>query len=153
MGSDSTIAAAEAIGYKSSGLDLDPEYFRLAGKAIPRLAALYPHFKAQEIEVEHFRVFRLFRGPNPVPRPFNDSTIQPFNDSTIQRISVDSPQSSPLTMRRKPGPLVRMPDQEALAPPATTGPLMSRQLEAGNVGLNSTRYVRSAMAVQFRDKF
>src|SRR5207247_541542 len=79
MGSDSTIAAAEAIGYKSSGLELDPEYFRLAGKAIPRLAALYPHFKGQEIEVEHFRVFRLFRGPNPVPRPFNDSTIQPFN--------------------------------------------------------------------------
>ena len=52
MGSGSTIAAAEAIGYESKGLELDPEYFRLAGKAIPRLAALYPHFHGEEIEVE-----------------------------------------------------------------------------------------------------
>jgi len=52
MGSGSTIAAAKAIGYASTGLELDPEYFHLAEKAIPRLAALYPHFKGQEIEVE-----------------------------------------------------------------------------------------------------
>jgi site-specific DNA-methyltransferase (adenine-specific) len=52
MGSGSTIAAAEAVGYTATGLELDTEYFRLAEKAIPRLAALYPHFKGQEIEVE-----------------------------------------------------------------------------------------------------
>ena len=52
MGSGSTIAAAEAIGYDSIGLELDAEYFQLAQKAIPRLAALYPYFDGQEIEIE-----------------------------------------------------------------------------------------------------
>ena len=52
MGSGSTIAAAEAVGYHSTGLELDAEYFRLAQKAIPRLAGLYPQFTGQEIEVE-----------------------------------------------------------------------------------------------------
>ena len=45
-------AAADAIGYSCTGLELDPHYFRLAEKAIPRLAALYPHFKGEQIEVE-----------------------------------------------------------------------------------------------------
>ncbi|HTX20838.1 MAG TPA: site-specific DNA-methyltransferase [Candidatus Aquilonibacter sp.] len=52
MGSGSTIAAAEAIGYNSIGLELDAEYFQLAQKAVPRLAALYPCFNGQEIEIE-----------------------------------------------------------------------------------------------------
>jgi len=52
MGSGSTIAAAEAVGYASTGLELDAEYYRLARESIPRLAALYPHFNGQEIEVE-----------------------------------------------------------------------------------------------------
>jgi hypothetical protein len=52
MGSGSTVAAAQAVGYTSTGLELDSEYFHLAEKAIPRLAALYPRFKGREIEVE-----------------------------------------------------------------------------------------------------
>src|SRR5438046_733038 len=52
MGSGSTIAAAEAVGYAATGLELDTEYFRLAERAIPRLAALYPEFKGQAIDVE-----------------------------------------------------------------------------------------------------
>src|SRR5438552_1252172 len=52
MGSGSTIAAARAVGYRSTGLEVDTEYFRLAERAIPRLAALYPRFKGQEMEVE-----------------------------------------------------------------------------------------------------
>src|SRR5439155_26871634 len=52
MGSGSTIAAAEAVGYTATGLELDTEYFRLAQKAIPRLASLYPEFKGQAIDVE-----------------------------------------------------------------------------------------------------
>ena len=51
MGSGSTIAAAEAVGYASLGVELDAEYFRLAGKAIPCLAALYPDFTGQELEM------------------------------------------------------------------------------------------------------
>jgi hypothetical protein len=47
-----TIAAAEAVGYAATGLELDNEYFRLAERAIPRLAALYPEFKGQAIDVE-----------------------------------------------------------------------------------------------------
>ena len=39
-GSGSTLAAAEAVGYASIGLERDPEYVRLAKTAIPKLAAL-----------------------------------------------------------------------------------------------------------------
>lgn len=39
-GSGSTLAAAEAIGYESIGVERDPGYFALATEAIPRLAAL-----------------------------------------------------------------------------------------------------------------
>jgi site-specific DNA-methyltransferase (adenine-specific) len=38
-GSGSTLAAAEAVGYESVGVERDPDYFRLAVEAIPRLAA------------------------------------------------------------------------------------------------------------------
>lgn len=37
MGSGSTVAAAEALGYPSIGLEIHPEYFALARKAIPLL--------------------------------------------------------------------------------------------------------------------
>jgi len=39
-GSGSTLAAAEALGYESVGVESDSRYFRLARSAIPRLAAL-----------------------------------------------------------------------------------------------------------------
>jgi DNA modification methylase len=52
MGSGSTIAAAEAVGYDSIGLEVDGEYFSSAKKSIPRLAALYPTFKGESIEAE-----------------------------------------------------------------------------------------------------
>jgi len=39
-GAGSTLAAAEAVGYESIGVERDPEYFRIARQAIPRLAAL-----------------------------------------------------------------------------------------------------------------
>ena len=38
MGSGSTIAAALANGYRSIGLERDPDYFRIADRAIPALA-------------------------------------------------------------------------------------------------------------------
>jgi DNA modification methylase len=39
-GAGSTLAAAEAVGYESIGVERDAEYFRIAREAIPRLAAL-----------------------------------------------------------------------------------------------------------------
>ncbi|MGD0651196.1 MAG: DNA methyltransferase [Verrucomicrobiia bacterium] len=42
MGSGSTIAAAAACGLTSVGLEVNAEYFRMAGKAIPALTALTP---------------------------------------------------------------------------------------------------------------
>ena len=39
-GSGSTLAAATAVGYDSIGIESDPEYARLAERAIPKLAAL-----------------------------------------------------------------------------------------------------------------
>lgn len=40
MGGGSTIAAACAVGYRSIGIESDPEFYRMAAQAIPRLAAL-----------------------------------------------------------------------------------------------------------------
>lgn len=39
-GSASTLAAAEAVGYRSIGIERDESYFKLAREALPRLAAL-----------------------------------------------------------------------------------------------------------------
>jgi len=40
MGSGSTIAAASALGLNSIGLEVNPEFFKMATRAIPKLAAL-----------------------------------------------------------------------------------------------------------------
>ena len=40
MGSGSTIAAATACGFRSIGIEMDGEYFRMAEEAIPQLAQL-----------------------------------------------------------------------------------------------------------------
>ncbi|MGD1327125.1 DNA methyltransferase [Pandoraea pnomenusa] len=40
MGAGSTLAAANAVGYDSCGVELDPEFFELATKAVPKLAAV-----------------------------------------------------------------------------------------------------------------
>ncbi len=45
MGSGSAIAACAALGLQSIGLEVDPEYFEMARKAIPRLAALRVTFQ------------------------------------------------------------------------------------------------------------
>ena len=42
-GSGSTLAAAEAVGYESIGLEKDVKYFSMARTAIPKLAALQPN--------------------------------------------------------------------------------------------------------------
>jgi tRNA G10 N-methylase Trm11 len=39
-GSGSTLAAANAVGYQSIGLEKDPTYFQMALRAIPALASL-----------------------------------------------------------------------------------------------------------------
>lgn len=41
-GSGSTLAAAEAVGYASIGLERDPDYFELGKQAVPKLAAYVP---------------------------------------------------------------------------------------------------------------
>ena len=46
-GSGSTVAAAEAIGYTSIGIEKDPEFFSLAIGAIPKLATLKTNGRAQ----------------------------------------------------------------------------------------------------------
>lgn len=51
MGSGSTLAAAEAVGYPSIGVERDKHYYELAQRAIPQLASLYPHFRGEELEL------------------------------------------------------------------------------------------------------
>ena len=41
-GAGSTLAAAEAVGYKSVGIEKDPLYFEMAKEAIPKLKAYTP---------------------------------------------------------------------------------------------------------------
>lgn len=52
MGSGSTIAAAEAVGYNAIGIEIDQPYFQLANEAVPRLAKLYPRFQGEETAFE-----------------------------------------------------------------------------------------------------
>ncbi len=52
MGSGSTIAAAEAVGYSSIGIEIDEQFFQLANEAVPLLAKLYPHFRGTETAFE-----------------------------------------------------------------------------------------------------
>lgn len=49
MGSGSTIAACEALGIDSVGLEMDAGYYADALDVIPRLAALYPRYDGSEI--------------------------------------------------------------------------------------------------------
>lgn len=50
-GSGSTIAACEAIGYESAGIEVDDEYFAALPANISTLSALYPHFKGQSLDI------------------------------------------------------------------------------------------------------
>ena len=52
MGSGSTIAAAETVGYRSTGIEIDKDYFRLAEASIPKLAALYPTLEGDQLEFD-----------------------------------------------------------------------------------------------------
>lgn len=47
-GSASTLAAAEAVGYESIGIERDPAYFKVASDGLPRLAALQLKPKASK---------------------------------------------------------------------------------------------------------
>lgn len=58
-GSGSTLAAAEAVGYESIGIEKDPRYVAIARRAIPKLA---------ELEVPNGRVSLPSR-PRPAVRP------------------------------------------------------------------------------------
>ena len=50
MGSGSTIAAASSLGIDSIGIEVDPDFFALAEKAIPKLAALYPSMNGEFLD-------------------------------------------------------------------------------------------------------
>ena len=49
MGGGSTIAAACAVGYRSIGIESDPEFYQMAVQAIPRLAVLVPNGNGNEL--------------------------------------------------------------------------------------------------------
>lgn len=55
MGSGSTIAASEAVGYQSVGIEKDLSYYNLALSSIPRLSALHPSFNGDSLEAEKFQ--------------------------------------------------------------------------------------------------
>lgn len=59
MGSGSTIAAAEAIGYDAVGVEIDETYFQQAQLSIPRLAALYPDFAGDDLMMNGHGTFEV----------------------------------------------------------------------------------------------
>jgi site-specific DNA-methyltransferase (adenine-specific) len=50
MGSGSTVAAAEVVGYSCLGVEKNPEFFALAARAVPRLVAL--EVEAKEVPAD-----------------------------------------------------------------------------------------------------
>ncbi len=52
MGSGSTIAACNAVGVDSVGIEMDEAYFNMARKAIPLLSSLYPGFSGQSLHIK-----------------------------------------------------------------------------------------------------
>jgi site-specific DNA-methyltransferase (adenine-specific) len=46
-GAGSTLAAAEAVGYASIGIEKDVRYFEMAGKAIPKLSRFHVNGNSQ----------------------------------------------------------------------------------------------------------
>lgn len=54
MGSGSTLAACQAVGCDSIGIERDATYFALAQLAIPRLASLYPRFTGEVLASAEF---------------------------------------------------------------------------------------------------
>jgi DNA modification methylase len=65
MGGGSTIAAAEAVGYDSVGIEIDPHYFALTEQAIPQLSAIYrddqdkqsQNFSQEDFEIDALPIF------------------------------------------------------------------------------------------------
>jgi site-specific DNA-methyltransferase (adenine-specific) len=68
-GSGSGIAACEAIGYDSVGVELDAHHFQKLERNIDLLSAVYPHFKGQSLEMK-------FDGPMGRPRAKGNSVVQ-----------------------------------------------------------------------------
>jgi len=75
MGGGATIAAAEALGYQSIGLEIDHDYFEMAKAAIPLLAALPVELPGYEIDftgpeqqqaLENLPLFASQATPQPV---------------------------------------------------------------------------------------
>ena len=50
MGSGSTIAAASSIGIDAVGIEIDPDFYAVAEKAVPQLAALYPGMNGELLD-------------------------------------------------------------------------------------------------------
>jgi DNA modification methylase len=53
MGSGSTLAAAESIGYESIGIEMDPDFYSMSVRSIPGLAALNIDWQSFEGPNEH----------------------------------------------------------------------------------------------------
>lgn len=58
MGSGSTLAAALFLGYDGVGIEIDPEFFALAERAIPELATLYPDMNGETLEYPEVNALR-----------------------------------------------------------------------------------------------
>jgi site-specific DNA-methyltransferase (adenine-specific) len=69
-GSGSTIAACEAVGYESVGIEIDDEYFAALPTNIQAFAALYPHFKGQSLDLSEGEVSKA-------PKLRRTTTAQP----------------------------------------------------------------------------
>jgi site-specific DNA-methyltransferase (adenine-specific) len=107
MGGGSTIAAAVAVGYDSIGLEIDPVFFRIAGRAIPRLASLPVNgHLGGDGAVSCDRVTRQEAGANcsaasllGPPQPLTRFPSGPWFGEELHRIIADRPREECLSKR------------------------------------------------------
>jgi len=52
------MAAALFLGYGGVGIEIDPEFFALAERAIPELATLYPDMNGEKLECPEVNALR-----------------------------------------------------------------------------------------------
>jgi hypothetical protein len=64
-GSGSTLAACQAIGYNSIGVELDLNYYQALPQNIAAFSNLYPHFKGETLEMPAIEPEK----PKPQPQP------------------------------------------------------------------------------------
>jgi site-specific DNA-methyltransferase (adenine-specific) len=82
MGSGSTIAAAEALGYKSIGIEIDNEFYKMAKTAVPRLMKIRAEWESFETANNKHKLPSLHQATNLIPKKTRKNRKKGRNSSS-----------------------------------------------------------------------